>query len=115
MFLQRDLATYIANVANLQRNQRRWADALATYRESLVIYEHLVTTDAINTSWQRDLAGAYWNIAFIQRDRNEMADARASAAKAREILVKLITRVPDNKVWNADIVELDRQIAARLQ
>ena len=78
---QRDLSVSYEKIGNVLVKQGKLADALTSYRASLVIAERLAASDVGNAEWQRDRIISYKKIADCAP-----AERRANLSRALDIV-----------------------------
>jgi hypothetical protein len=85
--------------------QSNLPDALAVYRDSLVIRKRLAIIDPANEVWQIELAGALWRVGRAGDDPHGNYSSAISIIRRHDDPEKL---TPNQKDW---LIELQREIS----
>ena len=84
-------------------DQGNLAEALAAYREHLVVAERLVAANADNALWQNDLSISYERVGNVLVAQGQLADAVKAYRDSLAIRERLAKADPDNAGWQGDL------------
>jgi tetratricopeptide (TPR) repeat protein len=90
-------------VGDVLSQQRDFAAALQSFRDSLAIRERLAKADPSNTGWQRDLSVSYSKIGDALADQGNLTEAIKSYRECLAIGERLAKVDPDNAIWQRDL------------
>jgi len=96
---QDDLSMSHDRIGDVLHGQGRLAEALGSYRVSLVIRERLAAADPGNARRQRDLAVSHYRIGKVLEAQDELDAALASYRASLAIYERLAAVDPNNARW----------------
>ena len=74
-------------------------DALKSFQDGLVVFEHLAKSDPGNAGWQRDLSAAYNFVGNVQMAQGDLKAALKSYSDDLAIMERLAKSDPGNASW----------------
>ncbi|MGH9850033.1 MAG: protein kinase domain-containing protein [Blastocatellia bacterium] len=89
---RRDLAASHRKIGEALEAARRTAEALASYRQALAIYEDLPATPARQEQARRELMFFHGKISFLRQLSGDRDESREHSEKMQAILATLVTR-----------------------
>lgn len=90
-------------------------EALAEYRASKEVLEHLVVMEPMNTDYRHELAVVHHDLADVHQSQGGFANALEEYRAGRAVMLRLIEHDPTNTDWRRDLSASHNRVGSLLQ